>query len=135
MKARIQTVEVLKKFGFPDSTIAKEFEVSRQTIWRDTKRIEEGQAAKQQEKKNKRKATVLTPANVAAAKTLFKSKANMSKRKVAPALRPQGVQMSASTALKAAKLANLRKYSLKRKPPLKPDHIYHQKKKIRNKAR
>ena len=117
MEARLIRVELLTELGWSADRIANKLDVGERTVVRDRKRLRDGTPGRKP-----RAQTVVNEVNIKAAKVLFTSKKNMSKRKVSVRMRAKGTKISPSSALKCAKVAGLRKFALKRKPVLKKEH-------------
>ena len=107
----------LHRAGCVTSYIANELNVSVRTIQRYVKRGEFGHTDRKPVAPR-----VTTPANVAKVRRTLISQPNMSKRKAAAILQSSGTKISPSSVLNAVKKTNLHKFSLKRKPPLNPNH-------------
>ena len=117
LETKVKVTALLTKHGVKTKEIANDLEVSSRTVLRYRKRARDNTPSR----KPRPKCTI-SPKNVAIAKVLFKSKPNMSKRKVARAFAARGIKMSPSSALTCAKEAGIKKFALKRKPPLSKDH-------------
>lgn len=118
MEARLIKVSLLTEQGWSAKMIAQDLNTTPRTVKRDRQRIREGTTGRKPRSK-----TVVKPANISKAKAIFTSKPNMSKRKVAIQMKNQGVKISASSALKCANAAGIKKFASQRRCLLKPDHI------------
>ena len=113
MENKVKMVELLTKHNVSTSQIAEDLGISERTVIRYRKRARENTPTRKPIAKS-----VVTPANIKRAKRLFTSNPNMSKRKVARAMRKEGIKISETSALNCAKMAGIKKFSLRRKPPL-----------------
>jgi transposase len=118
MEGRLKQVDKLTKEDWSAKEIARILGVSKRTVECDRSRIRNEVIGRKPKVKS-----VVNVANITRAKQLFTSKPNMSKRKVAAIMKTEGVKISASSALRCAKEAGIRKFSAKRKCYLRPQHM------------